>query len=351
MTDPRYDLAALTTFTRELFTAAGLAPDLAAPVGTYLVKADAMGHDTHGLALAPWYLDHIANGIVTCSGRPDVVSDRGAAICWNGRRLPGAYLVDEAMTTAIERAREFGTCTLSIGDAHHAGAMAVYLERATDLGLMATIASSSPSGAQVAPFGGLTGVYNPQPIAYGIPTDGDPVLIDISAGITTANMAKRLIAEGRAYERDWLMDAEGRTTNDPNAMNEGGTLLPVGGLDHGQKGYGLSLSIEALTQGLAGYGRADTPKGTSSAITVQIHDPEAFGGRDAFIRQTGWLAATCRAVKPHPDFGAVRLPGEAALKRKRTAEREGVRLHPGIMEGLAECASCYGLHTPAPVSG
>ena len=35
-------------------------------------------------------------------------------------------------------------------------------------------------------------------------------------------------------------------------LQDGGTLLPTGGLDHGQKGYGMALHAEALTQGLAG---------------------------------------------------------------------------------------------------
>jgi len=59
-------------------------------VARYLVEADLMGHTTHGLALAPWYLQSIADGVMTKAGDPEVVSDRGAAICWRGRRLPGA---------------------------------------------------------------------------------------------------------------------------------------------------------------------------------------------------------------------------------------------------------------------
>ena len=96
------------------------------------------------------------------------------------------------------------------------------------------------------------------------------------------------------------MDAEGDLSSDPAVLGSGGTLLPTGGLDHGQKGYGMALAVEALTQGLAGYGRADRPKGTNCAFTVQVHDPDAFGGRERFVRQTWWLAAACRASRPRP---------------------------------------------------
>ena len=107
---------------------------------------------------------------MTPAGAPEVVSDRGAAVCWRGRRLPGAWLTSEAVRLAADRALAHGTCTVAIGDSHHIGALAAYLTLATDRGLMVSIASSSPSGAQVAPFGGRVGVYTPDPVAHGIPT-------------------------------------------------------------------------------------------------------------------------------------------------------------------------------------
>ncbi|MDF0600295.1 Ldh family oxidoreductase [Psychromarinibacter sp. C21-152] len=349
MTAPRYDIAALERFARDLFAAAGLETRLAQAVATHLVMADAMGHDTHGLGLAPWYLDHIADGTVTREGEPAVVSDRAAAVAWDGRRLPGAYLTEKAVTLAVDRAREAGTCTVAVGNSHHIGAHAAYLELATDAGMMVMIASSVPSAATVAPFGGRAPVYTPNPIAWGIPTGGVPILIDISASITTNNMAKRLVNEGRMYDHDWLMDAEGNPTNDPNAVFNGGTVLPTGGLDHGQKGYGLALVAESVTQGLSGMGRADARPGMNCSFTVQVMDPEAFGGREAFLRQTGWLADACRAAEPRPGVERVRLPGEAAVRRRSEARANGVGLYPGILEALEEKAAALGVALPKPV--
>lgn len=341
-----YPVSGLLGFAEALFGAAGLEADKAEAVATYLVEADMMGHTTHGLALAGWYLQSVADGVMTKAGEPAVVSDRGAAVCWNGRRLPGAWLTSRALKLACERALVHGAATVVIGDSHHIGALAAYLPIATERGLMATITSSSPSGAQVAPFGGRVGVYTPDPVAHGIPTPGDPILIDISASITTANMAQRMIREGRQYEHEWVMDRDGNPSRDPRVAMDGGTLLPTGGLDHGQKGYGMALHAEAITQGLAGYGRADAPKGTSAAVTVQVHDPEAFGGREAFLRQTGWLAQACRSNPPRPGVERVRLPGEAAGRRRRDALAHGLSLHPGIVEGLAPHAERLGVPMP-----
>ena len=346
----RFDAATLTAFAGQLFAAAGLEPEKARAVATCLVEADLMGHTTHGLALTGWYLQSIADGVMATAGEPEVVSDRGAAVCWRGRRLPGAWLTSRGVMLAADRAMEYGTCTVTIGDSHHIGALAAYLTLATDRGLMVSIASSSPSGAQVAPFGGRVGVYTPNPVAHGIPTPGEPILIDISASITTVNMAQRMIREGRSYAHDWLLDRDGAPSRDPRAVLEGGTLLPTGGLDHGQKGYGMALQAEALTQGLAGYGRADAPVGTNAAVTIQVWDPEAFGGRGAFLRQTGWLAEACRSNPPRPDVAAVRLPGQAALARRRAALRDGVVLHPGILESLAPHAERLSVALPVAVA-
>lgn len=342
-----YDAGAMRDFTARLFTAAGLEADKAGAVATYLMEADLMGHTTHGLALAPWYLRGIEDGVMTKAGAPEVVSDRGAAICWRGRRLPGAWLTSQGLKLACERAQTHGTATLVIGDSHHIGALAAYLHIATDQGVLASIASSSPSGAQVAPFGGTQGVFTPDPVAWGIPAPGEPILIDISASITTANMCARMVREGRTYPHDWLMDADGAPTSDPAVLSKGGSLLPTGGLDHGQKGYGMALSVEALTQGLAGYGRADAPAGTNAAVTISVYDPQAFGGVDAFLRQTGWLAEACRASRSRDPARPVRLPGQAALARKAEALASGVRFHPGIVDELAAEARRYQLDFPA----
>lgn len=347
--DIRYTPEALRAFTRDVFLAAGLEDTKAAAVAHYLVEADLLGHTTHGLALAGWYLQSIADGVMTRAGEPEIVSDRGPAIAWRGRRLPGAWLTSEAVKLACKRAATFGTATITIADSHHIGCLAAYLTIATDRGHMVSIASSSPSGAQVAPYGGRKGVYTPNPVAHGIPTPDDPILIDISASITTVNMAQRLVREGRQYEHEWLLDENGNPSRDPRVIERGGTLLPAGGLDHGQKGYGMALHVEAFTQGLAGYGRVDAPKGTNAAVTVQVFDPDAFGGRDAFLRQTGWLASACRENPPRPGVQRVRLPGENGLARKRAAASEGVSLASGVLEPLVAKAEALGVTPPSPL--
>jgi LDH2 family malate/lactate/ureidoglycolate dehydrogenase len=348
---PRYRAADLIRYAAELFAAAGCDGDKPATIATGLVEADLLGHTTHGLQLAPEYLRDLESGSMTPIGEPDVVADRGPAVTWDGRRLPGVWLTTKAVDLAIERAVAHGLATVVIRRSHHIGCLASFLQRATDRGLMLVIASSDPSVASVAPFGGRKAVFTPDPVAIGIPTDGEPILIDMSASITTNGMSDRLRKEGRKLPGQWALDADGRPTDDPNVLfeNPPGTILPTGGTDHGHKGYGLALLIEALTQGLGGFGRAESPTGWGASVFVQAIDPAAFGGSAAFHRETSWTAAACRECPPAPGSDAVRLPGERALARKLQSLAEGVVLYPGIMTALASHAERLGFTPPSPM--
>ncbi|MDO8248488.1 MAG: Ldh family oxidoreductase, partial [Rhodoferax sp.] len=185
----RYPLPELSQVIESLFKATGTEPDKARAIAHSLLSADSMGHSTHGLALAPWYLEAARSGVMTTTGDMEVVNDRGGCVTWNGRRLPGAWLISRAIDTALERIDQHGVVTVAIANSHHTGALAVYLPRLTVLGLMVQLVCSSPAAKGVAPFGGSAPLFTPNPIAAGIPTQGDPVLLDISSSITTLNSA------------------------------------------------------------------------------------------------------------------------------------------------------------------
>ncbi len=344
-TAPWYDAARLTTYATELLTAAGLVAPMAACVAETLVDGDLLGHDTHGLAQLPGYLKEIESGGMTRSGEPRTVSDRPAAVLWDGGRLPGPWLVHRGIDLLLPRARELGTATLVIRRSHHIACLAVYLLRALRDNTVLMLACSDPRSASVAPFGGTQAVFTPNPLALGFPLTEGGVMLDISASITTNGMTNRKRAAGERFEQDWLMDASGQLSNDPNALftDPPGTLLPVGGRSHGHKGYGLALLIEALTGGLAGHGRADPAEGWGATVHLTLHDLDAFGGRDAFLRQMDHVAARCRDNLPIDAARPVRLPGERGLRLRADGLADGLQLHHSIAPALSAAEQRYGL--------
>jgi L-lactate dehydrogenase len=307
-----------------------------------------MGHTTHGLQLLAPYLTELEAGRMTREGDPQVINELPAAITWDGRRLPGPWLVLRAMREAMQRARTHGTGTVVIRRSHHIACLAAYLKRATDEGFVMLLACSDPNSASVAPFGGLDAVFTPNPVAAGFPTGGDPVLIDISTSATTNGLTNRLHREGGKLPAQWLIDGEGTPTDDPSVLfgEPKGTILPLGGIDSGHKGFGLSLLVEALTGGLAAHGRADPKEGWGATVFLQMIDPRAFGGAEGFTRQLGDVAQRCHASRPARPGQPVRMPGERGLALARTQAHEGVELHASIMPALEPWAQKLGVAMP-----
>ena len=345
---PRYHAADLRDFAHALLGRAGVRDDIARDVADVLVDGDLLGHTTHGLALLAPYLGEIEKGAMARAGEPEVRNSRPAAQLWDGKRLPGPWLTLRAFDVAAAMAATYGTGTVVIRRAHHIACLAAYLKRMTDRRLMALLFCSDPAACSVAPFGAVTPVFTPNPMAAGIPTSGDPILLDISASYTTNGLTGRLHKAGAKLPHPWLQDAQGNATDDPAVLftEPKGTLLPLGGLDAGHKGYSLALLIECATAALAGFGRADPSEGWGATVFVQVLDPEAFGGVAGFTHQADWLVDACHDAKPRPGGPRVRLPGERGMQLYREQQAGGVALFEGIMPSLLPWADKLGVTAP-----
>lgn len=347
----RYNARELQQLAENLLLAAGLDAAPTRSVASALIEGDLLGHDTHGLALLAGYLNEIEHGRMATSGSYRELSAKPAARLWDGMRLPGPWLMERAFDHALPAALEFGVASITIRRSHHIACLAVYLMRAAEQGMLAVVACSDPNTASVAPFGGTRAVMTPNPIAIGFPTSTGPVLIDISASITTNGMCNRKFAAGEKFADDWLLDAQGKPTNDPGVLQQqpSGTILPLGGLSYGHKGYGLGLMVEALTAGLSGFGRADPPEGWGATVHITVYDPDAFGGHHDFLRQMDGLSNACTSNPPIPGQPAVRLPGQAGMARRADQLAHGVLLHPTIAPALAPYCDKYHQAFPAAV--
>lgn len=350
MAETRFAADALTRLTGDLLAAAGMEQEKADTVARLLVLTDMLGRRTHGVALCPLYLDQLERGLMTPAGEPEWVRDNGAVLVWDGRYLPGLWLVGRALDIAFERVGSHGVITFAMRRSHHIACLATLVKQATDRGLIAILATSDPAFAFVAPHGGREPVLTPNPFAIGWPGTRAPVLVDISASITTVSMARQKAARGEPLEHPWLLDAEGRPTRDARVLEQTeprGSLLLLGGLESGHKGFGLALMVEALTQGLSGLGRKDTEKRWGGNVFLQVLDPEAFAGRDAFLAGMDHLAELCQASAPLREGVPVRLPGEQAERNIARAREQGVPVDGAVVERLAAAAARHGLAMPA----
>lgn len=345
----KFDTVALMDFGKSLLTSTGLAEERARDVAEVLLEGDLLGHTTHGFALLPSYLTALADGLMEKEGEPQVISDHGSALTWNGRYLPGPWLLRKAIDLAQERLAKQPVITISIQQCHHIGCLEAYLKSVTDKGFLILLSCSDPANRTVTPHGGMAPRFSPDPFAVGIPTKGEPILIDISMSTTANGLCHRLAVAGEKLPGQWVVDSEGKSSDDPQILfeNRGGSLLPLGGLDLGYKGFALALFVEAITNALSGRGRATGVKRWSASVFLQLINPAHFGGREAFLRETSFVAASCLDTPVPAGKPPVRLPGHAALARRAEQLAHGVELHPTIMPALIPCAEALKVKLPS----
>ena len=330
----------LIKFCNSIFKKLGMDDEKAKDTSEVLVEADMMGHSTHGVRLLPLYIKDIEAGNMKASGNQITLNDTGSCITIDGDNLPGIWLTKQGLKLSSERAKIYGVSTILIKNSHHNGALAAYLLPIVAKGLVPMIKCSVPSSATVAPFGGTKALLTPDPMALAFPTNGEPVIIDISASITTNNMIADKIVKNEMFDFNCLLTKDGIPTNDPKEVFENnGTVMPLGGLEYGHKGFGLALGIEALSQGLSGSGRSRKLKTMNLSIYIQVIDPDAFAGLDAFKNEMSFLYNECINNPPIDKNKKVRMPGQNALFRRKKAIENGIYLSKETLSTLNEISN------------
>ena len=177
-------------------------------------------------------------------------------------------------------------------------------------------------------------------------------MLDISMSTTTIGLSLRLNRQNKRLPGQWALDADGQPTDDPAVIFQepSGSILPLGGLELGHKGFALGLLVEALTSGLCGFGRKHTSERWGETVFLMMVDPDALGGREGFLEEASWTAEACLKAEPLDRKNPVRLPGQAALAKKRRYLKTGVELEPGILPTLEEMSSSLGVAMPEVIS-
>lgn len=338
----RYDTATLTRFVEQLFEGAGADAEVARVVTRVLLEGELLGHRTHGLNLVSRYVGGVQRGEVKARAADlEHLQGSGIATLFDGHYVLGPYCVERALACAAQGAQAQGIGISVVRRASHIGCLAAYLKPYTDRGLVALLYSSDPSVGLVCAQGGIDPIYTPNPIAAGIPTQGEPILLDVSMSSVTLGLVGQCRDAGTTLPHAVLMSNDGTPSNDPRDFftTPQGSLLPLGGQAFGHKGFALALLVEALTSGLAGYGRKDAPQQWGASATAVVIDPRFFGGLEAFTAESSFLGQLVLASRPLDPQRPVRLPGQAGLKLREQALREGLGLSPAVLDALNQTAA------------
>jgi LDH2 family malate/lactate/ureidoglycolate dehydrogenase len=344
------DSSAITAWAQQCAERAGAAPNVAANIAKHLVAADLMGFRTHGLIRLRYNLTCLSQGLSKPDGAPHRVSGRAAIELWDAEFLPGLHTMPLAVARAIAMATDYGTGTLVLRRTQHVAALAVYLEQATNAGMMIQIMCATPAQKAVAPFAGKSAWFSPNPLAIGVPTTSQPILFDVSLSMLAAGKVRSAIAEGKPLPFPALITAAGDYTCDASTFlaDPASVLAPLGGADLGYKGTGLNLYSELWTLALSQYGRHQAATdGDANTVWIQVVDPGALGDSEHFKQQAQAQVEGMCAVTPIDPKQPVRVPGSGALALREQQLRHGIHYSAAMMKQLQWCADNY--QTPLPL--
>jgi delta1-piperideine-2-carboxylate reductase len=316
----RIAVAELEALLATIFRKHGCIDRVATILAANMTGAERDGAHSHGIFRVAGNLGSLDSGWVDGRAVPVIEDVAPGVLRADGRNGFSLPALDEAREALMAKARANGIAMLSIRNAHHFSAVWPDIEPFAREGLLALATINSM--ASVVPHGGTKKLYGTNPMGFAVPRgDTDPLVFDqASSGWSNGDVqiARR---EGRLLPPGIGVDREGKPTTDPNAVLEGGALLPFGG----HKGSSIAMMMEIMGAALAGgdysfeidwsqHPGAATPHGGQTYILI---DPGRGQTRPFAARIETLVAAIHEA-------GQERLPGDRRYTNRRESERVGV---------------------------
>lgn len=308
----------------------GCSQSVAAIIAQNMALAEQDGAVSHGVFRLAGYISSLQSGWVDGMATPileDVAPGMLRVDAQNGFCQPALAAARDLL---MAKARTNGISLLAIRQSHHLGALWPDVEPFACEGFVAIAMVNS--FACVVPHGGHEAVFGTNPLAFAAPrATGAPLVFDQATSSMANGEVQILAREGKPLPLGLGIDRNGAATTDPNAVLDGGALLPFGGV----KGSSISMMIEVLGAALTGgnfsfevdwsaHPGAVTPRSGQMLILI---DPSQ-GAIRPFATRLESLLARMRGA------GQDRLPGERRYANREKARRCGIPIASSVWQDL-----------------
>ncbi|MBX3086274.1 MAG: Ldh family oxidoreductase [Anaerolineae bacterium] len=313
----------------------------------HLVDANLAGVDSHGVMRVPDYIKMIQEGRVARTDKIEVVREFAATAVWDGHFTIGQYTANKAAEKAMEKAATYGIGMLSVRHSAHIGRLGEYAAQMANKGYVGFItASLQGAGQRVAPYGGRKGRLGTNPLAWGVPTDGLPMVLDVSTSYSAEGKVRVKMRRGETLTPNWLLNAEGYQTLNPADLytKPPGALLTTGG----HKGYGLSLVAETLSGILNAGGHATASRDVEAlenGFAVIAMHIDAFGDLAQFKRDASDMMAYMKVTPPLDGVNEVLVPGEPEVRERERRLANGIPIEDDSWNMILASAQGLGVDT------
>jgi LDH2 family malate/lactate/ureidoglycolate dehydrogenase len=232
---------------------------------------------------------------------------------YDGGNNVGMLAIYRAAEATIAKAEAHGIAIVGMTNTWMSGRNAYFVEMIARAGYVAIHTASS--GGAVAPLGGVKPILGTNPIAFAIPTEEGPLILDMGTSAFMATELQLRVRRNEALPEGVAIDRDGNPTTDP-AEAQAGALLPFAGY----KGFGLGLIVQALGV----LGGAGIVPGARDGYAFIAFRPDLLIPLEQCKREVSALIARVKAVPRASGVAEIRIPGEMSARNRERLSREGL---------------------------
>lgn len=322
--------------------------DRANLIAEALVLADLRGVDTHGINRLAGYIERIKAGVLNPNPTLSFDTKTPVMALLDAQNTFGFVAGCMAVDKAADMARTYGMGVVAVRHSNHYGMAATYLLRAARQGLAAFAFTNA--SASMPPWGAREPLLGTSPFAVAVPggKEGDFVL-DMSPSVVARGKIRKAARRGESIPEGWALDAEGRSTTDPEAALAGGVVLPIGG----PKGSGLAMMMDifgGVLSGAAFAGRVnDQYKNLKEPQDVGhwflVFRPDIFleGGMEELRERMDTLLRRVRECEKAVGVDRIFTSGEIEAAMEVRRSNEGIPYTRGEVDALNSFAEVSGV--------
>ena len=264
-----------------------------------------------------------------------IVKESAVSALIDGGNNVGMLAIHHATQEVIRRATQHGLAIVCLSNSWMSGRSAHYCEMMARAGLVGIhTVSAHPL---VAPFGVTTRVLGTNPIAFGFPCEGDPLVLDMGTSAFMGTDLQFRERMGTPIPEGVALDQNGQPTTNAGE-GQRGTLLPFGGSNGGYKGFGLALAMEALGALCASARPSEDIRG----YMIIAFKPDLFIALEDYREYLEDRIAAIMLSPLQDGVDEIRIPGERSYRSREKLRREGIEIDYKIYDGLSRLAQ--GLH-------
>lgn len=353
----KYSYASLFEFTTNVLMEMGFSRADSEQCATVFLAAELRGFATHGVIRLGDYYKLWEAGRINTKYNLKIVHETPSTAVVDGDGTIGMIPGKFSMELAIKKAKQAGTGWVATRNSCNFGIAGYYAMMALEHDMIGiTMTNASPL---VAPTFSAEAMLGTNPIAIAIPAKEQPPFVADFA-TTPINRGKFTIAAKKGEMLGWgfAQDKNGNPSNDPTILEQGGSMLPLGGdREHGShKGYCLGSIVDIFSAVLSGanFGPFVPPMvAYLPVLDKKVGDGlghffgamriDAFQEADHFKSMMDQWIESFRNAKPAEGQERVLIPGDPERESEKRVMQEGISLIPQVETDLKNIAARFGL--------